>query len=404
VEAIVARAVLGRFSHAILRLSDGAEAANVRPDGADLALALGTALTQAGIEVWGWCGFTGDAPGHARGPRAIPYHLLEAHTAVERVRALQPAGLVGLVVDARVEYERSAQPEAYAEAACGWLRDQLPDLTLALSSWKSPGEHPYFPWYAFRRLMDIDLPHIFWVGQPAEAARQVTAAHHEYLALSPRRLIGAVGSALWQPQPAELVEFLTQAKALGLEGASVWRWDELGLRGNEAHNRQGLDLRRLWESVAAFPWPVERAPSAAAARAAEITAGPSLEPLAEMPPTLKRFFILLRRGQWRDLLALYASDVAQLAAHHARYGHESLAELLTGALSGADFASLAVVGVNDLTGGRSADLRGAPPAASIYSVRWVLDAGQPDVRSGAETFHLNRKGEIVFHATALLGP
>lgn len=401
-DAIVARAVEARFGHVIVRLSDGAEAANVRPDGADLALAVATALTQAGIEVWGWCGLVGDAPGHYRGPRAVPYHQLEVHTAVERVRALQPAGLVGLVVDARLEYERSAQPEAYAEAAGGWLRDQLPDLPLALSSWKAPHEHPYFPWYAFRRFTDIDLPHIFWVGQPAEAARQVTAAHHEYLALSPRRLFGAVGSALWQPQPAELVEFLTQAKTLGLDGASVWRWDELGLRGKEPHNRQSLDLRRLWESVAAFPWTVEHTP-ADAARAMEITPGPPLEALAEMPATLKRFFVLLRRGQWHDLLSLYAGDVAQLAAHQARSGRESLSELLSGHLSGVDYGSLAVLGVNALTGSQPSDTGDAPPAASIYIVRWVLGAGQPDARSGAETFHLNRRGEIVFHATALLG-
>jgi hypothetical protein len=394
--AIVERAHQAGLGHVMIRLSDGGDAANVRPDGADLAATLCAGLTKAGIAVWGWAGLYGDPPSHQRAAADLPYHLHEAEMAVRRTRALLPAGLVGLVLDARVEYERCAKPETFAEAAAARLRDQLPDLPLGLSSWKSPTEHPNFPWYAFRRFVDLDLPHIFWLGQPAEAARQMTLTTQAYAALSPRRLLGAVGSALWLPQPAELVEFLTQARALGLAGAGIWRWDELGLRGNEAHNRQGLDLHRLWEAVAQFPWPVDVSALASAQPRAEASA--PLEPMSDLPPTLKRFFVLLRRGQWAELVALYAADVAQLVAREASYGRDSLVEVLPRARAGDDFGSLAVLGVNALAGHSGPD-----PGASIYTVRWVLDAGRPDARAGSDTFHLNRRGEIVFHATALLG-
>jgi len=387
--AIVARAVAAGLGHVIVRIGEGSAPANQRADGADLAAELIERLTEAGLAAWGWHHLFGDPP-NARQAHEHDYHLREAEYAVARAQALRAHGMVGLILEARVEYERSDGAAHKAELTMRRLRDGLPHLPLGVSSWKSPLEHPNFPWYEFRRLADFDLPHIFWVGQPAEAARQLATSQNAYAALAPRRAFCAVGSALWQPQPGELVEFLAQARNSKLPGASIWRWDELGLRGNEPYNGQRLDLRQHWDVVAGFDWPV-------ATRADKRRVGPAIQRVfmeadlaqanAQMPPTLRRFFGALRRGQLPDLIGLYAADAAQLSAHQTRYGLEAIAEFLKELLWRPDLNTLAVLD--------------AAAAGEIYVVRWVLAPGRNSALTGSDTFHLNRRGEIVFHSTAL---
>ncbi|HRE28779.1 MAG TPA: nuclear transport factor 2 family protein, partial [Anaerolineales bacterium] len=83
---------------------------------------------------------------------------------------------------------------------------------------------------------------------------------------------------------------------------------------------------------------------------------------AQMPPTLRRFFGALRRGQLPDLIGLYASDAAQLSAHQTRYGLEAIAEFLKELLWRPDLNTLAVLD--------------AAAAGEIYVVRWVLAPGR----------------------------
>ncbi len=387
--AIAERATAAGLGHVVVRIGEGPGAANVRPDGADLAAAVTEQLTAAGVAVWGWHQLQGDAPGY-RADLPADFAAAEAEAAVARTQDLRAHGLVGLIVEARTEYERAADPAPKAEQAMRRLRDGLGSFPIGVSSWKLPVEHPNFPWYEFRRLADFDLPHIFWVGQPAEAARQLANAQEAYAALPPRRPFGAVGSALWRPQPGELLEFLTQARRSGLAGASIWRWDELGLRGNEAHNGQHLDFRAHWDVLAAFEWP---APSRTASRRALpalqqvfIDADPA-QANTQMPLTLRRFFGALRRGRLDDIVSLYAPEAAHLSAHQARYGVETLLSFYQALLKQPELNTLAVLD--------------ASAAGDVYVVRWVLAPGRSSALAGSDTFHLNRKGEIVFHSTAL---
>lgn len=387
--AIAARAVAAGLGHVIVRIGEGRDAANLRPDGADLAAAVIEQLTAAGIAAWGWHHLHGDAPGHRPDPAADDARA-EADAAVARAHGLRAHGLVGLIVEARTEYERAVDPAIKAEHAMRRLRDGLPQLPLGVSSWKLPEEHPNFPWYEFRRLADFDLPHIFWMGQPAEAARQLAAAQEAYASLPPRRPFGAVGSALWRPQPGELLEFLAQARRSGLAGASIWRWDELGLRGDEPHNGQRLDFRAHWDVVAGFEWPIAapnvvRGPTSTLQQVYK-DADPA-QAGAHMPETLRRFFGALRRGRLNDIVALYAAGAAHLSTHQARYGLEALAVFYQALLRQPELGTLAVLD--------------ASAAGDVYVVRWVLAPGRHTALAGSDTFHLNRRGEIVFHSTAL---
>lgn len=387
--AITARAQAAGLGHVLVRIGEGIGASNLRPDGADLAASVIEQLTAAGIAAWGWHQLHGDPPGyHADLPG--DYAGAEADLAVARAQGLRAHGLVGLVVEARTEYERAADPAPKAERAMRRLRDGLQNVPLGVSSWKLPIEHPNFPWYEFRRLADFDLPHIFWVGQPAEAARQLVAAQEAYAALPPRRPFGAVGSALWRPQPGELLEFLAQARRSGLTGASVWRWDELGLKGNEPHNAQHLDFQAHWEVIAGFDWPL---PTRAASRRAVpalqqvfIDADPAQANIL-MPLTLRRFFGALRRGRLADIVSLYAPEAAHLSAHQARYGVDTLSEFYQALLRQPELNTLAVLD--------------ASAAGDVYVVRWVLAPGRNSALAGSDTFHLNRNGAITFHSTTL---
>lgn len=385
---IAARAVEAGLGHVIVRIGEGRDPANVRPDGADLAAAVVEELTSAGVEVWGWHHLLGDAPSHRPDP-GDDYVRAEAESAVARAQSLRAHGLVGLIVEARTEFERAVDPAAKAERAMRCLRDGLPQIPLGVSSWKLPEEHPHFPWYEFRRLADFDLPHIFWIGQPAEAARQLVASQESYAALPPRRPFGAVGSALWRPQPGELLEFLAQARRSGLAGASIWRWDEIGLRGDEAHNGQRLDFRAHWDVIAGFEWPVAQ-PRATRGTTTLQQVYKDADPAqagAQMPETLRRYFGALRRRRLREIVELYASEAAHLSTHQTRYGVEALSGFYEALLRQPELSTLAVLD--------------ASAAGDVFVVRWVLAPGRQTTLAGSDTFHLNGKGEIVFHSTAL---
>ncbi|MBL8055137.1 MAG: hypothetical protein JNK29_00495, partial [Anaerolineales bacterium] len=280
-DAIAARAQAAGLAHVIVKVADGADAYNVDPEtGRDLAAGLTRRLRAAGLTVWGWHSLYGDKPAF-KGPFAADYHRREAEAAVARLAALQPAGLAGLVLEARGEFERSA---GRGRKAAEYLAELPAGLPLALSAWKSPAAHPRFPWAEFRERCQMDLPPVYWVGRHGEAERQLRAAVRPFQALAPARPLAPVGPAFfeanWRPTPNDLHEFLATARALGLPAASLWLWDQLGLTGGEPADRnpRQLDFRPLWDALAAFPWPaIEPTPVEVEVHELEIIT-PAVEP------------------------------------------------------------------------------------------------------------------------------
>jgi len=285
--AIVAHAQAAGFSHVFLQIADGADPYNFDNETQiDWAARLTRRLRAVGIRVWGVHYLYGDRPLFKGSPQP-DYHLREADQALQRVESLRASGLQGYVLDAAGEYE--VIPDRYAKATAFMtaLRAQsLGDFPIALSAWKYPNSHRNFPWAEFRAQCDLDLPQVFWIGRHGETVRQLETSHRQYTDLQPHRPYLPVGPAFaennWRPSPDELTTFFEKAQTLGLPAASVWCWDQLGLKGD---NPRELDLSALWQAVAKVDWPLPvgyLAPAHFTAAEDEPPVPPSLEPEAAL--------------------------------------------------------------------------------------------------------------------------
>ncbi len=251
-DRIAARAQAAGLTHVILKVADGADPAN-----AEHSAALVNHLTASGITVWGWQAIYGDKP-RFKGEFEANYHLREADQALARITTLRPLGLAGYALLAQGDYERAAYRAAKATEFMQTLRAALSDFPLGLASWKNPKSHPRFPWAEFRAHCDLDLPQVFWIAAPGEAAHQLETSVRQFAALTPRRPYSPTGPAFfedsWRPSPDDLTEFVHTAHTLGLPAVNLFSWDSLALTGAEPTNRKKLDFTPQWQSFADYHW------------------------------------------------------------------------------------------------------------------------------------------------------
>jgi hypothetical protein len=92
------------------------------------------------------------------------------------------------------------------------------------------------------------MPQVYWV-EAHNPDEQLARSLREFQAIIPFRPLIPTGSAYkqgtWQPSPAEIIEFLDTARSLNMSAANFWEW---------GHTR--LYLPGLWDTVAAYSWPV----------------------------------------------------------------------------------------------------------------------------------------------------
>ena len=261
-DVIVARAKSAGFTHVVLKIADGDDAYQIW-ERRDTALELIPKLRQAGLDVWGWNYIYGDPPARDAGKQK--YWELEAVGNVKRIKQLIPAGLQGFVIDAEREYETILDRHNKAAAYMKIMRDNLPDLPLALAAWKFPSVHRGFAWNSFRARIDLDMPQVYWIGAHNSVA-QLDRSSQEFSALAPKLTFIPIGPTFfehdWRPTAQDLVDFIKRCAALGFPGANFWAWDHLGLRGNEAHNPRKLNFTAEWDAIASFQWPGTPAPTA----------------------------------------------------------------------------------------------------------------------------------------------
>src|SRR5690606_26944738 len=241
-------AVAAGIEHVILKIADGEElfpSPKYDAGGAKEAatLALLQALRAAGITVWGWAFVYGEgiAP------------ETQADVFARRARQL---GLRGLVVNAEDLGERrwslpggSDRARQYMSALRGALAG-VEGITLALSSYRFPQSHPFFPFAAFMADCEIAMPQVYWVARSeGDAIGNLRRCYEQYKELFPDRLIIPVGAAygevygsasdryFWSSSPRQIHRFMDQARAMGLPAVTFWSWEHAYYdQGNRQYN------------------------------------------------------------------------------------------------------------------------------------------------------------------------
>jgi hypothetical protein len=331
-------------------------------------------LSNAGISVWGWNYIYGDPPPRDAGKPN--YWVLEAQANVKRINQLRPLGLRGFVIDAEREYETIPDRWNKAAAYMKVLRDNLPDLPIALASWKQPTLHGGFPWAQFRAKIDLDLPQVYWI-QAHNPVAQVNRSFQEFSAMQPPLPYVAAGPTFfehnWRPTPQELTDFLTKCVALGLPAANFWAWDHLGLRGGESYNPAHLNFTAEWEAVANFNWPGSLPAPA-----------PAPQPL---PPagSLAQYFAALNTRNPDTVAALYNANAGHVTAQTTTVGQPGIRAVFAALFARLPNAVFTLTGSNSL--------------GTILTFTWTAASPGGNIANGNDTVGL-LNGRIQYHYTS----
>lgn len=236
-QQITQTAQQANLTHVLIKIADGAFSYNIdRDSGFDYAAPVVQALKHAGIDVWGWHYVYGDHP------------TQEANIAIQRLREL---GINGYVIDAEGEYKEPGKEQA-AATFMHHLRTQLPNLTIALSSYRFPSFHPQLPWKTFLERCDFNMSQVYWEqAHNPEANLQRTV--REFQSITPFRPIIPTGptyrAGSWVPTINDLNDFMQTAKSLNLSAVNFFSWDECR-----------PTFQHLWQTISNFEWEQQEHP------------------------------------------------------------------------------------------------------------------------------------------------
>ena len=194
----------------------------------DIMPALTDELKKAGHPLIGW-GYV-----YLRDPEG------EAKKAAERILELK---LDGFAIDAEGEAKKAKQ--GFATRYITTLRSMVPDIPLALNTYRYPSLHPEFPWMEFLNHMDaargdVHMPQVYWLGDehPNAPADQLTRSFEELkklkdLPVVPEGSVWAtkVAGAPWSTTAEQIKIFARTAWKLGCPGLSYWAWDQIQKKG-----------------------------------------------------------------------------------------------------------------------------------------------------------------------------
>jgi hypothetical protein len=214
--AVVDRCHEWGIGHLLVKFADGrADHATVdgvaQPSYLPAAKELVPLAHEAGIEVWGW-----------------PYLYLKGSGDDEaRIQAgwFRECGFDGFVIDAEGECKnKAATARAYAAA----LRNELPDVPIALSSYWKPSLHGEFPWGEFDAICDFHMPQVYWCGADPVATLNTCLAEFARFGkpVVPTGL--ACESGDYQGTPQDMRRFADAAIGRGCAAYSFWYWEAMG--------------------------------------------------------------------------------------------------------------------------------------------------------------------------------
>ena len=391
-EAIAAKAVAAGLSHVLLKIADTRYPFGFDKQNRDLVRPVVVALHNRGVQAWGWHYVKGDDP------------TGEAKVAVERSRALN---LDGYVIDAEGEY-KTAGKAAAARAYMTDLRAGLPNMLIALSSYRYPSYHRELPWAAFLEKCDLNMPQVYW-EQAHNPDRQLERSAREFANMSlvgyqrPVVPTGATyGAGGWVATAEDQAVFYMKARELGMLAANSYSWDWATSAGNQ----------HLWNAVARFDWQADARPIAqplpvpqpqpvaqpvAPVIQPQPVAQPAPQPVAQPAPQPALPNVLLQ--QW--LAAANSANLdALVALYQANAGHVSAKRMIFGAPAIRQWYQQLLGDL--LAGGRFTvvDARGKD---NSWAFEWRWEKSGSAVQSGKDTLGL-RDGRIQYHYTNFSRP
>jgi hypothetical protein len=222
--AIVKAAVEEGITDVMIKIADGPYSFNVTKAGVDLVPAVIEAFKAVGITVWGWQFIYGYYP------------VQEATIAIKRVKEL---GLDKFIIDAESDLKKTGS--GAAESYCSSVKANLPNVTLAFTSFRFPSLHMDFPWKPFFKYCSINFPQVYWEGA-TNAAEQAQKSIAEFKKLAPNQTILPIGAAYknngWRPTPTQAIEFRDACERLGMGMVSWWCWQN-----------SKRDLPEIWNAL-----------------------------------------------------------------------------------------------------------------------------------------------------------
>ncbi|TDI83885.1 MAG: hypothetical protein E2O74_06005 [Chloroflexi bacterium] len=342
-EVIAAKAKAAGLSHVLIKIADGDRwTYNLDPKTkVDLIPPVRQALKEEGIEVWGWQ--------YVRGRNPIG----EARLAIQRTKAL---GMDGFVIDAEAEYQSTSKRTA-ATRYMKELRAALPDLPIALSTYRFPKLHRTLPYSEFLSACDYVMPQVYY-EQRHNPETQLEICVEQYMALNPARPIiptaPIYGRGNWRPSADETSRFFAKAKEMGLSAANAWSWD-VGSR--PAYND-------LWSAVADFDWPSD----------------PPAAPVADMP---ERLVGRLNQHDRKLVAGLYAENAAHVTGERTIFSREAIANW---------YGRL----FREILPEASFEITGKAGSGSTRHYTWTAQSSRGQVIDGNDTLGL-REGKIQYH-------
>ncbi len=219
------------LSHVLVKISDGDRKYNyIKDQNIDLVAPLAKLLKENGIQVWGWQYLYGDDPAD------------EARVSYQRIKELD---LDGYVANAEYEFKFTGKDLA-ATQIMQEMRKALPNLPMALSTYRLPLYHASFPYSEFLEYCDINMPQVYWQGVHNPDAQIIKSIGH-YDNIEPTRPFIPTGSvytdAHWEPTEYDVQVFLETATELGLSAVNFWSWDSC---------RKALP--HLWNVIRDYEW------------------------------------------------------------------------------------------------------------------------------------------------------
>jgi hypothetical protein len=334
--SIANEAVAASLTHVPIKIADGPYQYNYdRVAKVDLIAPVREALRLKNILVWGWQYVYGYDP------------VGEANIAIQQIQRL---GLDGYIIDAEIEYTEPGKQTA-AKLFMNTLRAALPNLPIALSSYRFPTIHRGLPWSTFLEKCNYNMPQVYW-EEAHNPVTQLTRCVNEFKALSPFRPIIPTGPTYstggWQPNDYDIKRFLDTSKDLGLTGANFFSWDECR-----------SSTRSLWNVVASFPW-----------------GGPPGMDVTQ------RYVSALNTHDVNQMLLLYQANAAHISVARTIQGTPMIAnwfnEIFTSVMPNALFT-----------------LTGSSGTGNSRSLTWQATSGTATF-SGSDTFGL-QDGKISYH-------